>query len=50
MTFSSLTLTLRLFTNMTDVTLSGTDVSTYGLCCKDGRGRDHMVEWLKGVD
>jgi hypothetical protein len=48
MTFSSLTLTLRLFTNMTDVTLAGTDVSTYGLCCKDGR--DHLAEWLKGVD
>ena len=32
---------------MTDVTLAGADVSSYGLCCKDGR--DRQAEWLKGL-
>ena len=40
--------TLRLFINMTDVTLAGTDVSSYGLCCNDGR--DRQAEWWKGLD
>ena len=40
--------TLRLFINMTDVTLAGTDVSSYGVCCNDGR--DRQAKWWKGLD